>query len=113
MYSKGNRFPWQYWVRLVYNDAIAGQVNAGWRFRKVASHPLNKPMQAYAVQLENMKSQESVPFDKLSQADYAVAAAYSMIQEAGGPVMLDEFAWGRKDAQSVSECGNHHELPKD
>ena len=54
-----------------------------------------------------MKSQDSVPFDKLSQADYAVAAAYSMIQEAGGPVMLDEFAWGRKDAQSEADCGNH------
>ncbi len=60
-----------------------------------------------------MKRKEREKIDKLSQADYAVAAAYSMIQEAGGPVMLDEFAWGRKDAQTDSECGNHQEMPRD
>ena len=55
--------------------------------------------------MEHLKENDDVPFDKLSMGDYAVAAAYTVIQEANGPVMLDEFAWGRKDAESVSDCG--------
>ena len=47
-----------------------------------------------------MKANEEIPFDKLSMADYTVAAAMTTIQWADGPVMLDEFAYGRKDASS-------------
>jgi hypothetical protein len=38
---------------------------------------------------------ESIVFDKLSYADFAVAAAFTAIQEAGGPRMLDEYTFGR------------------
>jgi hypothetical protein len=52
-----------------------------------------------------MKNNEEMAFDKLSYADYAVAAAFTTIQAAQGPVMLDQYFYGRKDAVSESECG--------
>lgn len=115
-----NRFPWQMWVRLAYNDALTfnpqngkGGVKASWRFREFAKDPLNKDMQHFAVYLQNLKANESVPFDKLSFADYAVAAAFTTIQEAGGPVMLDDFSFGRKDAATASECGSIKNVPSE
>lgn len=50
-------------------------------------------------------------FDKLSLSDYAVAAAYTTIQMSGGPVMLDDFFYGRKDAADASECGDLNNYP--
>ena len=58
-----------------------------------------------------MKQNESIIFDKLSYGDFAVAAAYTTIQAANGPVMLDEFAFGRKDANSVEEAGDYQSIP--
>ena len=52
-----------------------------------------------------------MPFDKLSDADFAVAAAYTTLQWADGPVMLDELLYGRKDAQSVDQCGKLESIP--
>jgi catalase (peroxidase I) len=120
LHTDFNRFPWQMWVRLVYNDALTfnaangqGGVKASWRFREFARDPLNKDMQHFAVFLQNMKAQEGVPFDKLSLADYAVAAAFTTIQEAGGPVMLDDFVFGRKDAKNAGECGSVKNVPSE
>lgn len=58
-----------------------------------------------------MKDNEGPMFDKLSYSDYSVAAAYTTIQQAGGPVMLDDFFYGRKDAASVSECHPLNNIP--
>lgn len=40
-----------------------------------------------------------------------MAAAYTTIQWADGPVMLDEFMYGRRDAQSADECGKLESVP--
>ena len=107
MYAQHARFPWHYWVRLAYNDALTQKGTVGtWRFREFARSPLNRELQGFAAQLVHMKDTESNVFDKLSYADYAVAAAFTTIQEAGGPVMLDEFAWGRRDAKAAGDCGS-------
>ena len=70
-------------------------------------------MYALALELQSIKAQQGVQFDKVSNADLAVAAAMTTIQFAEGPVMLDEFAYGRKDAGSASECGNFENYPKE
>ena len=105
--DKSQRFPWHQWVRLAYNDALTydpstgkGGVKASWRFREIGRAPQNRALLGLAVELQNMKANEELPFDKLSMADYTVAAAMTTIQWADGPVMLDEFAYGRKDASS-------------
>tara|TARA_B110000503_G_C6859343_1_gene294133 strand:+ start:296 stop:451 length:156 start_codon:yes stop_codon:yes gene_type:complete len=49
-----------------------------------------------------MKDNERVSMDKISYADFSVAAAFTTITWAGGPVMLDEFTYGRSDATSAS-----------
>lgn len=112
--DKSQRFPWHQWVRLAYNDALTydpisgkGGVKASWRFREYSKAPQNKALLGLAVELQQLKANEEVPFDKLSMADYAVAAAFTTIQWAEGPVMLDEFAYGRKDATSAGECGSN------
>jgi hypothetical protein len=117
--THNQRFPWHQWVRLVYNDALTydpstgtGGVRAAWRHRQFGNSPLNKALLGYANHLEHLKANESVPFDKCSMADYSVGAAFTTIQFAEGPVMLDEFAWGRKDAASVEECGSLDNIPQ-
>ena len=117
--TQNERFPWHQWVRLVYNDALtynpqtgSGGVKAAWRHRQFGNSPLNKALLGYANHLENLKANESVPFDKCSLADYSVGAAFSTIQFADGPIMLDEFAWGRKDATSEAECGSLDNVPQ-
>jgi|TARA_B110000285_G_C14841641_1_gene475645 hypothetical protein len=40
-----------------------------------------------------------------------VAAAYTTLQWADGPVMLDELLYGRKDAKSVDQCGKLESVP--
>ncbi len=62
-------------------------------------------MMAFANYLQTLKDNEVATFDKLSHSDFAVAAAFTAITEAGGPVMLNEYAYGRQDA-SVNECGS-------
>ena len=96
------RFPWHYWVRLVYNDALTydpntgkGGVRANWKMRSFGNSPLNKSMYGYMNYLEHLKANESATFDKCSLADYSVAAAFTAITMADGPRMLDGFAWGR------------------
>jgi len=86
MYSQNQRFPWQYWVKLAYNDALTfnhstqqGGVKASWRFRQIARAPVNRDMQAFAVYLQHLKDNENIAFDKLSYADYTVAAAFTAI----------------------------------
>jgi hypothetical protein len=86
LYEQNKRFPWQYWVRLAYNDALTynhstqqGGVKASWRFRQFARAPINKEMQMFAVFLQHLKENETLPFDKLSNADFAVAAAFTAI----------------------------------
>ena len=66
---------------------------------------------ALAYELQYMKDDAPMIFDKLSYADYAVAAAFTTIQAAGGPVMLDDYFYGRKDAASVSECKPLSNIP--
>ena len=105
-------------MRLAYNDALTydaatgtGGVKASWKFREFAKAPQNKAMQGLVVELDHLKASEESVFDKLSHADFAVAAAYTTITWAGGPVMLDEFYYGRKDAASVAECGKLESVP--
>ena len=105
LYSKNNRFPWHHWVRLVYNDALTfdpasgkGGVRGSWRFSQFARSQHNRPLLGYATYLQNLKDNDTLVFDKVSYADYSVAAAFTTIQEAGGPVMLEDFAYGRTDA---------------
>ena len=44
--NKSQRFPWHYYLRLVYNDAMTqGGVNASWRFSEIARSPQNRAMQ--------------------------------------------------------------------
>lgn len=118
--DKSQRFPWHHWVRLAYNDALTydpstgkGGVKASWRFREFARSPQNKALLGLAVELQNLKANGEVPFDKLSNADFAVAAAFTTIQWADGPVMLDEFAYGRKDAASAEDCGSNAPISQD
>ena len=63
-------------------------------------------MMAFANYLQTLKDNEISTFDKLSYSDFAVAAAFTAITEAGGPVMMSEFAYGRRDATQASECGS-------
>ena len=46
-------------------------------------------------------------------ADFSVAAAMTTITFANGPIILDNFAYGRKDAVSVEECGGSFETPSE
>ena len=102
--DKSQRFPWHHWVRLAYYDALStGSVQASWRFREIGRNPDNRPMLGLAQELEHLKANEEVPFDKLSMADYAVAAAYTTIQWADGPRILDMYAYNRKDAKSLDQ----------
>lgn len=116
--TQSNRFPWHQWVRLVYNDALTydpatgnGGVRAAWRHRAFGNSPLNKALLGYANHLENLKANETMTFDKCSIADYSVGAAFTAIQMAEGPVMLDDFAWGRQDATSEAQCGSLSGIP--
>ena len=84
--SKSKQFPWHYWVRLAYFDALTwapgaqgGAVKAAWRFQEYARTPQTKPLMALAYELQYMKDNEGPMFDKLSIADYTVAAAYTTI----------------------------------
>ena len=65
----------------------------------------------YAAYLQNLKDNDTKVFDKLSYADFSVAAAFTTIQEAGGPVMLEDFAYGRADVESESQAGNAEGVP--
>lgn len=58
-----------------------------------------------------MKDNSTMVFDKLSYGDYAVGAAMTTIQWAEGPVMLDDYFYGRKDAASADECNALTNLP--
>ena len=116
--ERSTRFPWHHWVRLAYFDALTwgpgasgGGVKAAWRFSEYARTPQNKPLMALAYELQHMKDEAPMVFDKLSYGDYTVAAAFTTIQAAGGPVMLDDFFYGRKDASSVSECNSLSNIP--
>ena len=66
---------------------------------------------ALAYELQHMKNEAPMVFDKLSVGDYTVAAAFTTIQAAGGPVMLDDFFYGRKDAASAGECHPLSNIP--
>jgi len=86
LYAEHKRFPWHQWVKIAYNDALTfnpsnqqGGVKASWRFREFSRQPHNRELQGLAVYLQNMKDNESKPFDKLSYSDYMVAAAFSTI----------------------------------
>jgi hypothetical protein len=58
-----------------------------------------------------MKGDANIAFDKISHADYAVAGAMTTITWAGGPIMLDDYFFGRKDATSESECNDISNVP--
>ena len=56
--TKSKQFPWQYWVRLAYFDALTwapgaqgGAVKAAWRFTEYARTPQTKPLMALAYEL--------------------------------------------------------------
>ena len=68
-------------------------------------------MMALAYELQHMKNEAPMVFDKLSVGDYTVAAAFTTIQAAGGPVMLDDFFYGRKDAASAGDCNPLSNIP--
>lgn len=65
----------------------------------------------YSAYLQHLKDTDTKVFDKLSYSDFSVAAAYTTIQEAGGPVMLEDFAYGRVDATSESQSGKIDGIP--
>jgi hypothetical protein len=116
--TQSKQFPWHHWVRLAYFDALTwapgvsgGGVKAAWRFTEYARTPQNKPLIALAYELQHMKNEAPMVFDKLSYGDYSVAAAYTTIQAAGGPVMLDDFFYGRTDATSVGDCNPLSNIP--
>ena len=100
LYHDYARYPWAHWVRLMYNDALthqngAGGVRASWRFRQFQRASHNKALMPIAIHLENIKTNEAAIFDKLSLSDFTVAAAYTTIQEAGGPILMHDFQYGR------------------
>lgn len=69
---------------MVYNDALTfkderGGVKASWRFRQFQRAGQNKDLLPYVLYLQYNKDNEHLIFDKLSYADYSVAAAYTMI----------------------------------
>jgi len=114
--TKAVQYPWNHYVRLAYFDAVtyggSGQgMKAAWRINQFARAPHNRPLMNLANELELMKNKANVCFDKTSNADYAVAGAMTTITWAGGPVMLDDFFYGRKDAASESECNDISNVP--
>ena len=59
-YTEKSRFPWHFWVRLAYNDALTydgsnGGVKASWRFNPYIKAGHNKEMIAFANHLQIMK----------------------------------------------------------
>ena len=103
--SKPHLYPWHHWVKLTYYDALTwapgvngGGVKASWRINEFSRMPHNKPMVALAQELQYMKDNSISIFDQMGYADYAVGAAYTTIQAAGGPTILHDFFYGRKDA---------------
>ena len=60
-----------------------------------------------------MKENAIPIFDHMGHADYAVGAAYTTIQLAGGPTILHDFFYGRKDAQSASDCNPISNMPNE
>lgn len=116
--TRPQQFPWHHWVRLTYYDALTwapgvsgGGVKASWRINEVQRAPHNRPMIALAQELQYMKDNSEICFDKISHADFAVAAAYTTIQAAGGPTILHDFFYGRKDATSNSDCNPLSNMP--
>lgn len=58
MYKHADRFPWQNYIRIVYNDALTydpankkGGLKANFKFRSVARAPQNKDLQLLTQEL--------------------------------------------------------------
>jgi hypothetical protein len=84
MLARHDQFPWQFWVRLAYNDALTfngtkGGVNGSWRFSQYARAPQNRQMQGFSAFIHTLKENEKITFDKLSYSDFSVAAAFTAI----------------------------------
>lgn len=45
----------------------------------------------FVIHLMELKRTEAAIFDILSLSDWSVAAAYNVIQEAGGPILMHDY----------------------
>ena len=112
------RFPFQQYVRIVYNDALTydeksntGGLRANFMNAQVARAPINTKLQGLIQELAHRKANvEDVCYDKISMADYVQGAAMVTLEAAGGPKVLDDFMWGRKDADQ-SNLGSVDNIP--
>ena len=104
---------------VVYNDALTydaksgtGGVKAHYKFNKFARLPQNKLYQGLIQELIYKKDyEEDIVLDKLSHADYFVAASFVAIRDAEGPNILNQITYGRKDATKLSDIGNIQNVP--
>lgn len=121
LYQQTERFPWQNYIKIVYNDALTfdpkskkGGLKANFQFRQNARSPQNKDLQLLTQELIYRKKFETdIVFDKLSLADYFASAAFFVIREAEGPNILRDIDYGRKDATSEAESGDASNIPNE
>ena len=103
LYKNVERFPWAYYLRIVYNDALTfdpstkkGGLKANFVFRNVARAPQNKHLQLLTQELIYLKQyKEDIVVDQLSLSDYFAAQAFFVVREAEGPNILSDIAYGR------------------
>lgn len=98
MYNNIKQYPWHYYLRVVYNDALTynpqtkeGGYKAHFKYPQIARATQNKEMQGFINELIYLKSQEDIVLDKLSISDYFAAAAYIAIKEMEGPNIIPEI----------------------
>lgn len=121
LYEHTERFPWQNYVKIVYNDALTfdhktskGGLKANFQFRQNARAPQNKSLQLLTQELIYRKKFETdIVFDKLSLGDYFATAAFLVIKEAEGPNILGDIDYGRKDVTSEAEAGDASLIPNE
>ena len=117
-YKNASLFPWHYYVRIVYNDALTydpvtkrGGLRGNWRFSQIARATQNKHLQLLISELQYLKIEENdIVLDKLSNTDFITNAALLVIKESEGPNLLDEFQFGRIDV-SEKEVGDVSNIP--
>ena len=120
MYGNFKRFPWHWYIRAAYNDALTfdpatgkGGAVANYRSPKVMRHKANRDIQGFINEIIYKKECEFESiYDKISTADLFQLSAMIAIKESQGPDMFNSMVIGRKEIEKPEDAGSPSNIPK-